>query len=318
MKIAYHASHEQFAPAELLAWTCRAEAHGFDAFNSSDHFAPWQQNGQSGFAWSWLGAALQATQLKASVVCAPGQRYHPAIIAQAAATLAEMYPGRFTLNLGSGEAINEAVTGAPWPPKAQRQARLLECVQVIRRLWAGEEVEHAGLVRVKRARLYTLPRRAPAIFAAALSEETARWAGDWADGLVTTARPLAELEQLVAAFRANGGAGKPLHLKVDISYAASEPAALEGAMREWRMAGVPAGVLEDAQQPEDIERAAAAVTPEQLRKAVHIGADLAEHTARLNNYAALGFERLILHNVNREQAEFIEQFGRHVLPALRR
>jgi G6PDH family F420-dependent oxidoreductase len=123
--IGYHASHEQLPPSELLACVVAAEAAGFQAAMCSDHFAPWSsRQGHSGFAWSWLGAALQATGLDFGVVNAPGQRYHPAIIAQAAATLSELFPGRFWLALGSGEASNEHITGGRWPPKAERRARL--------------------------------------------------------------------------------------------------------------------------------------------------------------------------------------------------
>jgi coenzyme F420-dependent glucose-6-phosphate dehydrogenase len=166
----YHASHEQFAPSALVHYARLAEQAGFTAISSSDHFQPWSsQQGESGFAWAWLGAAMQATALPFSVVCAPGQRYHPVLIAQAAATLAEMFPGRFRLALGSGEALNERVIGDAWPPKAERNARLVECVQVIRALWAGETVTHDGRVRVETARLYTRPAVPPAILGAAIT-----------------------------------------------------------------------------------------------------------------------------------------------------
>ena len=157
-RIGLHASHEQIPPSRLLAAVRHAEAAGFDAAMCSDHFSPWsERQGESGFAWSWLGAALEATELSLGCVNAPGQRYHPAIIAQAAATLAEMYPGRFWVALGSGEASNEHITGERWPDKATRNARLRECVDVMRALFAGEVVDHDGLVTVDRARLWTLP-----------------------------------------------------------------------------------------------------------------------------------------------------------------
>ena len=127
----------------------------------SDHIAPWsERQGHSAFAWSWLGAALQATNLSFGVVNAPGQRYHPAIIAQAIATLSAMYEGRFWVALGSGETSNEHVTGGAWPRKELRNQRLRECVDVIRALLAGEEVSHDGLVTVDRARVWTLPEDA--------------------------------------------------------------------------------------------------------------------------------------------------------------
>src|SRR3712207_584894 len=140
----------------------------------SDRFHPWtERQGESGFAWSWLGAAMQAPALPFGVVCAPGQRYHPAVVAQAAATLAEMFPGRFWLAVGSGQALNEHITGGAWPPKAERNARLEECVEVIRALWAGETVSRRGRwVRVEAARLYTRPETPPLLFGAAVSEAT--------------------------------------------------------------------------------------------------------------------------------------------------
>ena len=225
--LGYHASHEQLPPSELLACVVAAEAAGFQAAMCSDHFAPWSsRQGHSGFAWSWLGAALQATGLGFGVVNAPGQRYHPAIVAQAAATLSEMFPGRFWLALGSGEASNEHITGDRWPAKAERRARLGEAVAVIRALLAGETVSHDGLVRVDQARLWTLP--------------------------------------------------------------------------------------------EQFEVAARFVTPEDVRSAVLVSADLGRHAAWLGEYAELGFERLYLHEVGQaaHQRPFIDAFGSKVIPAL--
>src|SRR4029453_16191359 len=151
-----HCSHEQIPPADLLTAVIAAERAGFDAAMCSDHFSPWsERQGQSGFAWSWLGAALQATNLSFGVVNAPGQRYHPAIIAQAIGTLSSMYPGRFWAALGTGEYSNEHITGDVWPRKDVRNARLRESVDVIRDLLNGEEVSRDGLITVDRARLWT-------------------------------------------------------------------------------------------------------------------------------------------------------------------
>src|ERR671917_136026 len=172
--VGIHASHEQVHPAALLEAVRTAEAAGFCAAMSSDHFSPWsERQGQSGFAWSWLGAALARTSLPFGVVNAPGQRYHPAIIAQASATLTAMFPGRFWAALGTGEASNEHITGDRWPRKEVRAARLRECVDVLRALLAGEEVSHDGLVTVDRARLWTLPEQPPLLVGAAVSVETA-------------------------------------------------------------------------------------------------------------------------------------------------
>ena len=204
----YHASHEQLPPSALLADVRLAEQAGFQAAMCSDHFAPWSRaQGHSGFAWSWLGAAMQATGLPFGCVNAPGQRYHPAIVAQAAATLAELFPGRFWVALGSGEALNEHITGTGWPDKQARNDRLLECVEVIRALFAGETVSHRGLVTVDRARLWSRPAAPPPLIGAAVSPETAGWVAGWADGLITVNQPAERLRRVVDAFRA--GAARP-------------------------------------------------------------------------------------------------------------
>src|SRR5215207_10018496 len=170
-QVGYHASHEQFAPSELLRYIGSAEQAGFAAGMSSDHFTPWsEKQGQSGFAWSWLGAAMQATDLPFGMVCAPGQRYHPAIIAQAAATLAEMFPGRLWCAFGSGQYMNEHITGTGWINKPDRNARLLECVKVIRALWGGETVSLRGkYITVDEAKLYTRPAQIPLVLGAAIT-----------------------------------------------------------------------------------------------------------------------------------------------------
>ena len=180
----------------------RAERAGFTAAMSSDHFSPWStRQGESGFAWSFLGAALATTQLPFGVVNAPGQRYHPAIIAQAIATLAQMFPGRFWAALGSGEASNERVTGELWPRKEVRDQRLVECVDVIRRLLRGEEVNHDGLVHVNRARLWTLPDAVPDLVGPAVTPETAARHAAWADGLITVNQPKDTAQKVLDAYR---------------------------------------------------------------------------------------------------------------------
>ena len=152
--IGYHCSHEQIAPSLLLKHARRAADAGFMAAMCSDHFHPWsERQGHSGFTWSWLGSALESTPLSFGTVCAPGQRYHPAVVAQGSATLAEMYGDRFWLAIGSGEALNEAITGEPWPSKPDRNARLKESADAIRRLWAGDTESMDGHITVSAARL---------------------------------------------------------------------------------------------------------------------------------------------------------------------
>ena len=311
----FHASHEQIHPSRLLDAVRKAEDAGFGAAMSSDHFAPWTSaQGNSGFAWSWLGAALQATSLGFGVVTAPGQRYHPAILAQAMSTLSAMYPGRLWAALGTGEESNEHITGDVWPRKDVRSARLRECVDVIRALLAGEEVSHDGLVTVDRARLWTLPETPPALFGAAVSVETARWCGEWADGLITVNAPVEHLRSMVDAYRDAGGRG-PLALQVHLSWAPTEDEALAIAHEQWRGNVFPPPVCWDL-RPEHFDEIARFVTPDQVRASVNVSADLGRHAAWLREYADLGFELIQLHHVGQEQDAFIDAFGDKVLGEL--
>jgi probable non-F420 flavinoid oxidoreductase len=315
--IGLHCSHEQIPPSRLLEHVRAAEAAGFRAAMSSDHFSPWsERQGESGFAWSFLGAALQATSLPFGVVNAPGQRYHPAIVAQAAATLCEMFPGRLWVALGSGEASNEHITGEPWPSKSKRNARLRECVEVMRALFAGEVVDHEGLVRVDRACLWTRPAEPPSLVGAAVSAETARWCGGWADGLVTINQPRETLERLIAAFREGGGEGRPIYLQVHLSWADTEEEALRIAHDQWRTNVFSPPLCWDLETVEQFDLAAAHVRPEDVRRCVLVSADLARHTAWLREHAELGFEQIHLHHVGQDLGPFIDAFGDRVLPEL--
>jgi probable non-F420 flavinoid oxidoreductase len=315
--VGIHASHEQIAPSRLLQAMREAEAAGFENAWSSDHFSPWSaRQGESGFAWAWLGAALEATALPYGVVNAPGQRYHPAIVAQAAATLCELHPGRLQVALGTGEYSNEHITGDPWPDKRVRNARLRECVDVMRALFAGEVVDHDGLVRVDRAKLWTLPAEPPPLLATAVSVETAGWAGEWADGLITIQQPHEHLRRMLDAFRAGGGEGKPVALQIHLSWAPTDDEALRIAHDQWRTNVFSPPLCWDIATVEQFDEAAKHVRPEDLHGPVLISSDLGRHAAWLNELAGLGFDALYLHHVGQEQGAFIEAFGAHVLPQL--
>ncbi len=314
--LGFHASHEQVHPGALLEAVQHAEQVGFTAAMCSDHFSPWSvRQGHSAFAWSWLGAALQATDLPFGVVNAPGQRYHPAIIAQAAATLASMYPGRFWAALGTGEASNEHITGQDWPRKEVRNARLGECVDVMRRLFTGEEVSHDGLVTVDRAKLWTLPPSPPPLLGAAVSEQTAGWVAGWADGLITVAQPHDDLRAAVDAYRGAGGTG-PVALQVHLSWAPTEDEALLIAHDQWRSNVFPPDFNWDVDHVKHFDAAAEHVPPEALRGPVLVSSDPAQHVAWLQELIALGFDEVYLHHVGQQQSAWLDVFGEQVLPQL--
>ena len=312
----FHASHEQMHPTKLLDAVIRAEQAGFTAAMCSDHIAPWsQRQGHSAFAWSWLGAALQATSLPFGIVNAPGQRYHPAMIAQAIATLGAMYPGRFWAALGSGENSNEHVTGDPWPPKEAREQRLLECVEVIRSLLAGEEVSHDGLVTVDRARVWTLPETTPKLIGAAVTEKTAGWVASWADGLATVNQPLDTLKRVLGAYREKGGSGTTA-LQIHVSWAPTEAEAEAIAFDQWRSNVFGPPLSWDLDSPEAFDAASTGVTLEQVKTSVFVSSDLGRHADYLRECADLGFDQLYIHHVGQQQTAFIDAYGEHVLPEL--
>jgi probable non-F420 flavinoid oxidoreductase len=318
-RFGFHASHEQFPPSELLALIQDAEGAGFDCGMSSDHFRPWgAAQGHSGFAWSWLGAAMARTGLPLGVISAPGYRYHPAILAQGAATLAEMFPGRLWLALGSGQRLNEDITGLAWPERRERNARLRECAGIVRALLAGESVSHYGRVTVVDAKLYSRPAEPPPLLGAAVTEATAEEVGAWADGLLTVSGEPDQMRKVIEAFRRGGGQGKRLVVQVGLNWAPTEEEALAGAHEQWRTNVLGGDVNWELRTPEQFDIATRFVKPEDMRESVWISSDPRWHVARLAELVELGFDEIQLHQVGRNQRAFIEIFGREVLPALRR
>jgi len=314
----FHASHEQHAPDRLLAHVRAAESAGFAAAMCSDHFHPWlPEQGESGFAWSWLGAALEATSLSFGTVSAPGWRYHPAVIAQAAATLSIMYPGRFWLAIGSGEALNEGITGLPWPSKTERTAQLAEIGGLMQRLWRGETVTHRGRVVVQDAKLHSRPKTPPRLFAAALSAETAASVAPWADALMTIGGEPDAVRPVIDAFRAHGGAGKPVALQHVVSWAPTEGEARDQAFQQWRQSALDHSQLADLRTPAQFVEAAASIAPADVAKSVRISADPARHAEWLAAYEPLGVDTVYVMNAGKNQEQYIDTFGSQVLPQLR-
>lgn len=313
--IGYHASHEQHSPGELLTLAQLAEAAGFESAMCSDHLAPWTRGqGHSGFAWTWLGAAMATTSIPFGVVNAPGQRYHPVIIAQAIATVEQMFPRRFWVAFGSGEALNEHVTGDAWPAKAERQQRLVESVALIRSLLAGERVSVDGAIRAHDARIWSLPVRTSPLLGAAVSPETAGWVAGWSEGLITVGATPERARAILGRYRAARGAGEA-RLQIYLSLGDSDDEALAAARAQWAHSTIPEELLPELDEPEEFE-ARIGASDEALREAVVIDSSterMAERLARL----AEGVDHIYLHHVGQDQRAFLRRCEAELLPALR-
>lgn len=312
--VGYHCAHEQLPPSRLLQDVQHAEAAGFDAAMCSDHLAPWsERQGESGHAWVWLGAALQATSLPFGIVTAPGQRYHPAVHAQAIATVAELFPGRFWAALGSGEDLNEHVTGDRWPTKEVRVDRLLECVTIFRALLAGEEVTHHGLVTVDRATVWSRPPDPPRLLTASVSPESAATGAQWADGLITVNQPLDALRDVLDHY---DGAG-PRYLQVHVSWAEDDGTAAAIALDQAAANVIGEPLSWELPTPRHFDTATKHVRAEDVCEVVLVSADLGQHATWLHERLELGFDGVYVHHVGKEQDAFIDAFADKVLPEVR-
>jgi len=324
--LGYAAMFEQFTPTDLLGWSRQAEDAGFGSIMASDHFHPWTpQQGQSGFVWAWMGALGASTSRVrfGPGVTAPGFRYHPAILAQASATLAAMFPGRFWLGVGAGEALNEHVVGSYWPEAPVRLDRLVESIDIIQRLFSGKVVKHHGEhFTVESARLYTRPDAPPPIYIATSGPIMSERTGRLADGIITVGAPDEKIRNLMRRFElgARESGKDPARMKriiqLHVSWAESHEAAIEQAVREWPNGGM-AFPKADIRNPEDFEAMAKLVRREHFEGRVFMSADLGEHTAHIQHFIDLGFDEVYVHNVGRNQEAFIHAYGREVLPRLR-
>ena len=325
--IGYAAMLEQFHPTDLLDYCAGAEAAGFEAgFMVSEHFHPWTpQQGQSAFAWSFMGALGQRTSLRfGTAVTCPGFRYHPAVIAHAAATLGAMYPGRFYLGLGAGEALNEHVIGGVWPEVPIRSAMMFESIEIINKLFTGNVVRHKGeYFTLERAKLYTRPDVPVPIYVATAGPVNAKKTGKFADGIITVGAADDKMGMIWGKFEEGAReAGKdpskaPKLLQIHVSWARTDQEAIDNAMVEWPNGGMAFFPKQDIKNPEDFEGIARLVRPEDFKDRVLLSSDLEVHTKHIQRYVDMGYDEVHLHNVGRNQAEFIEVFGREVIPNLR-
>jgi len=324
--IGYAAMLEQFHPTEIVEITKVAEQHGFTGVMAADHFQPWvPQQGQASFVWNVLSALGQTTTGDLGTgVTAPTFRFHPAVVAQASATLESMYPGRHWLGLGSGEALNEHVVGQYWPDAPERIDRMFEAIDIIRKLLTsgvtGKDVRHEGkYYRLESTRLWTAPATPPPIYVAASGPVTAKRAGRVADGIITEAAPHDRLSTLFQRFDAGakevGRTSTRRIMRVHVSWAPTDEEATRNALEQWPNLGLRFPKA-DIRSPYEIEQMARMVTPAHFEGRLHISSDPDAHRAYLQGFLDLGVDRIYLHNVGRNQREFLEVFGRDVLPRL--
>jgi G6PDH family F420-dependent oxidoreductase len=311
--IGYTLSSEEHGPRDLVRNARRAEDAGFSFALISDHYHPWiERHPHSPFVWGVLGAIAEATErlMVGTGVTCPTMRIHPAVIAQAAATAADLMPGRFFLGVGTGENLNEHILGQAWPEWDVRAAMLEEAVEVIRALWSGEVTSRRGeFYRVQNAQLYSLPESLPPIRVAAAGEKMARIAGRISDGLISTAPD----RKIIDAFKDAGGTG-PLIGQLTVCWAESEAKARSTALEWWPTAALHGEVSQELPNPSQFSDLVQDVTEDQIAESILCSSDAGRHLEGIAQYTDAGYDHVYIHQVGPDQAAFIDFAARDVLP----
>jgi coenzyme F420-dependent glucose-6-phosphate dehydrogenase len=328
IRFGYKASAEQFAPPELLRYSVLAEQVGFDSVFVSDHLQPWRhEGGHAPAALPWLGA-LGASTSRITIgtsVLTPTFRYHPAVIAQAFATLGCLYPGRVVLGIGSGESMNEVPLGIEWPEGKERFARLREAIDVIEQLWAGERVSFDGeYYRTDRATIYDRPERPVPLYVAASGPAATRLAGRRGAGFITTsgkARTLYTDTLLPSLAEGAEKAGRRLDeldlmIEVKVSFDPDARRALHDT-RFWGALALSAEEKLGVEDPVEMQRLADALPIERASSRFIVSSDPDEHVAKVREYLDLGFTHLVFHAPGPDQERFLRLYGEQILPRLR-
>jgi G6PDH family F420-dependent oxidoreductase len=307
---------EERSAMDLVDDAVRAEEAGFDFAAVSDHFHPWiDEQGHSPFVWSVLGGVAAVTdriEIGTAVTC-PMIRMHPAIVAQAAATAATMLPDRFFLGVGTGERLNEHVTGAPWPRPDVRREMLREAVEAMRALWTGELVTHRGEhYEIDGARLYSVPDEPPPVFVAASGQASATLAGEIGDGMIGTA-PDADL---LATFHRGSGEGRSARAELTVCWAEDPDAALETVMRCWPNVALPGSLTAEIALPDHFGDATKLVGHEDVRGSVVVGPDVDDYVEAVRTYERAGYDGVWFHQVGADQQGFADFARKDLLPAL--
>jgi coenzyme F420-dependent glucose-6-phosphate dehydrogenase len=318
MRILYGAGHEQFPPDELLRHAQLAADVGFDGICCSDHFQPWWEPGESGHAWPWLGAVGATTRVWIGTAVTPAvRRYHPALVAQAFATLEIMFPGRVFLGYGSGESLNESPLGYDWPSGAEQLEMMDEALDMIRRLWRGETIESGSRhFETKDAKLHTRPAKPPTLYVSAFHDGAAEVAARYADGIWSLGDP--EIApKVIDAYRHADGKGEVV-LQALVSWAETDDAALEGA-RRWKGAQPPEYYVDDWHDPQRMyEHAEETISDDEYKEKAIISADPDQHVKKLQELKEMGATTIAIMNCSGADPEgAIRTYAEHVLPKLR-
>lgn len=317
MRIGYTLSSEERTGNELIALAAQAEVVGFDFVGISDHYHPWSETqGQSTFAWTILGGIAMATkQIEVFIeVTCPIIRYHPAIIAQAAATTASLMEGRFTFGVGTGENLNEHVVGHGWPKTSVRQAMLREAVDIIRELWRGELTSYEGeFYTVENAKIYSLPKELPPIIVSAFGPKAARMAGEIGDGFVSTSPDKA----LVQAFKRSGGKNKPVYGQIDVCWAKNTSEAKKTAFKYWPNKAAPGNLNTELALPQQFQDVGEAIGPNKATEKIPLGDNLEEYIKTIKEYRDAGYDNIYLHQIGPDQKGFFRFFKEKLQPALK-
>ena len=314
MKIGYFLSSEEWGPKELVANAVKAKSAGFEGYWISDHFHPWTDaQGHSPFVWSVIGAVAQAAPempVTTAVTC-PTVRIHPVVIAHAAATAAVLLDGRFTLGVGTGEALNEHILGDRWPSALERREMLEEAVEIIRELWAGGVKSHRGrLYQVDHARVYDLPAEPPKIVVSGFGPASVELAAKIGDGFATV-HPDAEAVQ---QFRSHTQRGGLVQGGVKVCFDSDERRAKETVHRLWANDGLPGELAQILPTPAHFEQAAELVSEEMVTEQVPCGPDIEQHIAAVRAYEEAGFDELYVQQIGPDQDEFFAAYREYVLP----
>lgn len=328
LQLGWKAGPEQYPPMELLDYAVAAEQAGFDTIDVSDHFHPWSEVGQACFTWTWLGAVAVKTskiQMGTGITC-PILRYHPSVIAQAAATLSCMAPGRTYLGVGTGEALNEYAAIGEWPDYEERQERLAEALDLIRALWTGEEVTYEGkYYRTRKAKLYTPPASPIPIIISSLAPGSAEFAGKHGDGLFSVGGKQPEIYQNILKNFEKGAkeAGKnpaqmPKMIELNVAYSDNKDAAVQALLKYWAGTFVPALFDQKIYTPTMSQENGEVIGADVVMKTSCISANAEDHVKFTQQYIDLGFDRIFYHCGGPDQNAFIQGYGRDVLPRLRR